>query len=133
MKTLLRYFLINFVALWSTSEIIKGLSYTGGIQTLLLGALVFSLINLLLVPLLKILLLPLNLLTLGFFAWTTNVVALYILTAFVPQFIIRSYFFPGFEYNGLIIPAYELSSIWVAIIASFLISLFTHFMHWLMR
>lgn len=133
MKTLLRYFLINLVALWATTEIIKGLIYTGGIQTLFIGAAGFSVINLLLVPLLRILLLPLNILTLGFFAWVTNVLALYALTALVPQFIIASFYFPGFEYNGFIFPGVELSSIWVAIISSLLVGVFTHFLHWLMN
>lgn len=89
------------------------------------------LINLILVPLLKVLLLPLNLLTLGFFAWITNVLALYALTTAVSDFKLIPYTFPGFNYNGLNIPSYELSPFLVAVVASFLIGIITHFLQWL--
>lgn len=131
MKTLLRYFLINLTSLWVTTKIIPGLTYTGGIKSLFLGAAAFMLINIILVPLVKILLLPINLLTLGLFAWITNVLALYALTTVVSDFQLTSYSFAGFYYNGLMIPPAELSPFWVAIVASFLIGLITHFFQWL--
>lgn len=131
MKTALRYFLINLVALWITTIIIPGLIYTGGIKSLLLGGVVFMLINLILVPLLKILLLPLNLLTLGFFAWLTNVLALYALTTIASDFHLIPYTFTGFNYSGITIPEYQLSSFMVAIVASFSIGIITNFLQWL--
>ena len=133
MKALLRYFLINLVSLWITTEIIRGLTYTGGFRTLLIGAVVFTVINFLLVPLLKVLFLPLNLLTLGIFAWLTNVVALYALTNFLPQIRLMPYYFPGYDFSGFSIPAAELSTLWVAVAASFSIGLLTHFLHWLVH
>jgi putative membrane protein len=133
MKTLLRYFLINLVALWATTQVMTGLSYTGGVKTLLIGVIVFTAINFVLVPLLKVLLLPLNLLTLGFFAWLTNVLALYALTNFVPQFRLTPYSFAGVNSGGFIIPAVDLSTLWVAIIASLLIGAITHFLQWLVH
>ena len=134
MKSLVRYFLINLVSLWATSEILKGgLTYIGGFQTLLLAALVFAGINFILIPLLKILLLPLNLLTLGFFAWITNVIALYVLTTVVPQIRLTGFYFTGIEYNGFTVPSIELTTFWVAVVASLLIGLLTHFLHWLMN
>lgn len=96
-----------------------------------LGAVVFMLINLILVPLLKVLLLPLNLLTLGFFAWITNVLALFALTSVFSDFRLLPYTFAGFSGSGLTIPFYELSPFLVAIIASFLIGIMTHFLQWL--
>lgn len=131
MKTLLRYFLINLTALLVTTRLIPGLTYTGGLRTLLLGGLIFSIINFLLVPLLRILFLPLNLLTLGLFAWLTNVLALYALTTVVSGFQLLPYFFHGFEYNGFSLPAMELTTFWVAVLASFLIGIITHFLQWL--
>lgn len=131
MKTVLRYFLINFVSLWMTTRIITGLTYTGGVKSLILGGLAFMAINLILVPLLKILLLPLNLLTLGLFAWISNVLALYALTTVISDFQLVPYTFAGFNFNGFIIPSYELSPFLVAVAASFLIGLITHFLQWL--
>lgn len=133
MRTLLRYFLINTVALYLTTETIKGLSYSGGLQALLIGGLAFTAINLILIPLLRILLLPLNLLTVGFFAWITNVLALYALTTIVPQFRLAPYNFPGWESNGFTIPAANLSALWVAMISSLMIGLIAHLLHWLMH
>lgn len=133
MKTILRYFLINLVSLWIVTELIPGVSYTGGFSILARGALIFMIINFLLVPILKILLLPLNLLTLGLFSWLTNVLALYALTTLMPKFKLLPYQFPGFEYQGFIIPSVELSVLWVAIIASLIIGVITHFLHWLIH
>lgn len=131
MKTVLRYFLINLVSLFITTKLITGLTYTGGVKSLLIGALAFMLINLLLVPLLKILFLPLNLLTLGLFAWLTNVLALYALTTVVSDFALIPYNFPGLTYGGVTIPAMPLTTFWVAVLASFSIGVITHFLEWL--
>jgi putative membrane protein len=132
-KTILRYFLINLVSLWVTTELIKGLSYNGGAVSLIIGAITFAAINIIIVPLLKILLLPLNLLTLGIFAWITNVLALYALTSLVPQFSLSPFIIESQNLNGLITPNIELSTLWVAILASLLIGLITHFLQWLMH
>lgn len=133
MKSLLRYFLINLVSLWATSEVIKGLYYEGGFRSLLIAAAAFTAINLILIPLLKILLLPLNLLTLGVFAWLTNVLALYALTQVVPEIHLMPYYFPGVKYGGFSIPAVDLTTFWVAVVASLMIGLITHFLNWLVH
>ncbi|MCL4365826.1 phage holin family protein [Patescibacteria group bacterium] len=131
MKTLLRYFLINLVSLWATTRIIPGLTYTGGIKSLLIGAIAFMLINFLLVPLLRILFLPLNLLTLGLFAWITNVLAYQRGNYELSDFALIPYTFSGLNYNGFEIPTFELSAFLVAIAASFLIGFITHLLQWL--
>lgn len=131
MKKLLRYFIINLVSLWITTKIITGLSYTGGLRSLILGGIAFMLINFILVPILKILFLPLNLLTLGLFAWITNVLAIYALTTAVSDFQLSPYTFAGVNFSGLIIPSYDLSPLMVAVAASLLIGFITHFLQWL--
>src|SRR5436190_1050605 len=118
MKHLLRSYLINLVALYATTSILPGLSYSGGVQTLLLGAGALMLINLAVIPLLKIMFLPLNLLTLGFFTWIVNVVGLYFLTAILPQFKLMPYAFSGANLGGIILPAMDLNVLQVAILAS---------------
>lgn len=133
MKTLLRYLLINITSLWITTKIIPGLTYTGGFKTLLIGGLAFAVINFFLVPLLKILLLPLNLFTLGFFAWLTNVLALYALTTVVSGFHLVPYKFPGLIYSGFTIPPTDLPAFWVAVLASLSIGLITHILQWLVH
>ncbi len=133
MKTLFRHFFINLISLYITTQYIKGLSYTGGVKSLFVGAVVFMLINFLLVPLLKILFLPLNLLTVGLFAWLINVIALYALTSIVSDFVLAPYSFPPAHILGITLPGIDLSAFWVAVLASLLIGLITHFLQWLMH
>lgn len=133
MKTLLRYFLINLVSLYTTTRILPGLTYSGGFKSLALGALAFMLINFIMVPLLKILFLPLNLLTVGLFSWLINVLALYALTTVVSDFSLLPYSFPGLYVNGFNIPAVDLSPFLVAVAASFVIGLITNFLQWLVH
>lgn len=125
--------MINLGALLTVSKILPGLQLSGGLRGLFIGSLALMVANILLVPLIKILLLPLNLLTLGIFAWLSNVLALYALANVVPSIKLLPYFFPGTSLNGFIIPAVNLSTFEVAIISSFLISLIAHFLHWLSR
>lgn len=131
MKTLLRYFLINLSSLYATTRLLPGLTYTGGVKSLIIGAIVFMLINWILVPFLKILFLPLNLLTVGLFAWLINVMALYALTTVVSDFQLLPYTFQGLYIGGFNIPAMDLSPFLVAIAASFIIGVITHFLQWL--
>ena len=133
MKTLLRYFLINLVSLYVTTRLVPGLTYTGGIKSLLLGAGVFMLINFILVPLLKILFLPLNLLTVGLFAWLINVLALYALTTVFSDFQLVPYYFPGTVISGVVIPSMDLTPFLVAVVASLIIGVITHFLQWLVH
>ena len=132
MKTILRYFLINLTALVIATQLIPGLTYTGGLKSLMIGAAAFMLINWILVPLLKILFLPLNLLTVGLFSWLVNVLALYALTT-VSSFALIPYRFPGLSISGVAIPAMDLTTFWIAVIASVLIGVITHFLQWLVH
>lgn len=131
MKKYLRLFLVNFASLWLVASILAGVSYQGGYQTLAVTALVLTVINFVVKPLIKILLLPINLITLGAFRWLINVTSLYLVTIIVPQFKVNAFFFPGFEFQGFIIPSINLNIFWAFFLASFLISLTTTFLLWL--
>lgn len=133
MKSLLRHYLINLTALWATTQIIPALVIEGGIRGLLIGSLAFMAANIFLVPLLKILLLPLNLLTLGLFAWLSNVLVLYFLVTVLPYLKLLPYNFSGANFNGFIIPPYDLSIFQAAIVVSFLIGLIIHSLSWLSK
>lgn len=133
MKSLLRNFLINMAALSLTARLIPGFTYNGGIRALLIGSVIFMVINLAVVPLLKVLFLPLNLLTLGIFAWIVNVLAVYFLTVVFPQFQLLPFTFSGLNLSGIIIPSIDLTVLHVAILSSFLIGLVAHFLNWLVK
>lgn len=133
MKALLRNFLINLGALWATTQFLPALEITGGLKGLVIGSAGFMLANILLVPLMKILLLPLNLLTLGLFAWLSNVLALYFMVAMIPTFKILPFTFPGASLNGFIVPQMDLAQFEVAMVASFMIGAIIHVVHWLIK
>lgn len=132
-KKHLRSFVFNLAALWLASQILEGVSFQEGWQGLALAAVALTLVNLLVKPLIKLLLLPINLLTLGGFRWLVNVIALYLVTLLVPQFQISAFLFPGFSYQGFVVPAIHLGTFWVYVLVSFFLSLVTSFLIWLMK
>src|SRR5437773_12523666 len=64
--------LVNAAALWVATQIVPGVSFSGGPMPLLGVALVFGLVNALIRPVAKILTFPLIILTLGIFALVIN-------------------------------------------------------------
>jgi uncharacterized membrane protein YvlD (DUF360 family) len=132
-KAIIRNFLINLGALWVTSQMIPSLVINGGVKELFIGSLAFMAVNLLLVPVLKVLLLPLNLLTLGLFAWLSNVLALYFLVTALPYFKLLPYQFPGATLAGISLAAVDLSTFQLAIVVSFIIGFIIQFTNWIIK
>lgn len=133
MKSLFRQLLVNMAALWTTAQVLPGLSLNGGIKALVIGGAVFMMINIVIVPLLKVMFLPLNLLTFGFFTWVINVLALYFLTNIVSEIKLIPYMFPGINLGLVVIPVVDLNTLQVAIVASFLIGLISNVVKWLLK
>lgn len=133
MKRLIRSVLINYGAIWATTQIIPAVVISGGVRGWIIAVLSFMVASLLLTPLIKILLLPLNLLTLGLFSWLGNVLVLYFLVNVIPSFKILPYTFEGLYIDGFVIPTIDLTTFQVVIIVSFIIGLITHFINWLIK
>lgn len=131
MKSLLRHFLFSLIALYLSFYLIKGVTYSGGLKTLLSAAVIFTLINLFVKPIVNLFMLPLNFLSLGLLSWLINVLMLYLLTLVLPTVKISSWQFPGFSGYGFIIPALNFSIFSTYILVSFLISLVIYFLTWL--
>jgi putative membrane protein len=64
--------LVNVAALWVATNIVPGVTYSGGLVPFLCVALVFGVINATLRPLTKVLTFPLIIITLGVFALVVN-------------------------------------------------------------
>lgn len=133
MKKLLRKYLFSLGALWISSQILPALVIQGELKGLALAALAFMIADIILIPLLKVLFLPLNLLTLGIFAWITNVLALYFLVSVLPELELLPYYFPGIDLAGFVIPPIEMPTFMVAVVASFLIGGIIHILNWLTK
>ena len=85
MFLLLRW-LLNAVALWLTTQIIPGLTFTQpGIGPILIAALVLGLVNAVVRPVMVLLTLPLTIVTLGLFLLIVNALALSLVIAVTPM------------------------------------------------
>lgn len=128
MKTILRTFVENAIALWIAMSIVSTLDIKNGADGFIIATVALSLLNMIAKPILKIILLPLNFITFGLFSWATNVVVLYLLIRFVPFITLSPWKFPAFSYHGLSVASikfndwqtYIATSLIIAIIGNFL-------------
>jgi len=82
--------LINIVALWFTSWIIKGIDVSG-IVPLFVASLVLGILNAILRPVVLFLTLPINFLTLGLFTFVVNALMLWITSQVVSGFYVSGF------------------------------------------
>ncbi len=87
---LLRW-LINLLGLWAASHVLSGVDYGKNFGVLIVGALIFSIVNAVIRPLIIILALPAILLTLGLFTFIVNGFMLYLVTLIYPALSITSF------------------------------------------
>lgn len=133
MKRILRHFVIDSVSIFLVSSIASGLIFQKGIETLLLTGLGLTIASLIAKPVINILLLPVNLITFGLFRWVAAVAVLYIVTLVVPGFKIIGFNFGGYTSLWFDIPAVVFSGYIAYIAFSFLHSLISSFIYWLIK
>lgn len=133
MKRILRHFVIDTVSIYLVSSIASGLIFKNGIETLLLTGLGLTVASLIAKPVINILLLPVNLITFGLFRWVAAVVVLYLVTLVVPGFSVGSFFFPGYSNVWFDIPSLSLVGVLALVAFSFLHSLISSFIYWLIK
>ena len=90
MHTVLRY-LGTVAAVMLTVYLVPGITITGGWETILLVALVWSVIVMVIKPVLQILTLPITIITLGLFSFVLNALLFWAMTLLVPGFEISSF------------------------------------------
>lgn len=133
MKTIIRTLIINTTAIAVSAYVIPGISYNDNPTTLIVTSLALTLVNLLVKPIIKLLMLPLNLLTLGLLAWLVDMLMLYIVTLIVPGFQIEAFKFSGVSFAGIIIPEIYFNRFFSFFASSFLLSLTSSFLHWVIK
>ncbi len=132
MKRIIRIFVVEFIVLYLVSRITTGLSFQNGLTGLAITAGGLAVAALLIRPLINLLLLPLNLLTFGLFRWLANAITLFLVDLILPQFSVGSFFLKGFHSELVVIPDIGLPAGPLSYFAfSFLISLITTFIYWL--
>lgn len=133
MKRILRHFVIDSVSIFLVSSIASGMIFQKGIETLLLTGLGLTLVSLIAKPVINILLLPVNLITFGLFRWVASVAVLYIVTLVVPGFMITNFYFGGYSSVWFDLPTLALAGFLSFLAFSFLHSLFSSFIYWLIK
>ena len=90
MHTVLRY-LGTVAAVFLTVNLVPGISVVGGWVTILLIALVWSVIMMVVKPVLTILTLPITIITLGLFSFILNALLFWAMTLIVPGFVVAGF------------------------------------------
>ncbi len=133
MRRAIKYFIISSVALYLVSLAVSGLFFENGLKTIVLAGIVLSVTSLIIKPVINILILPFNLITFGFFRWVGYAVALYVVTLIVPGFKIMDLNFVGYNSYWFTIPAFSLHGIIALIVFSFIISIVSSFLDWVLK
>ena len=90
MHSVLKY-LGTVVAVYLTVNLIPGISHTGGWVTILLIALVWSVIVVVIRPVLRVLTLPITIITFGLFSLVLNAFLFYAMAWIVPGFVVAGF------------------------------------------
>ena len=132
-RHLIKYFLVNCVALYLISLTITGMVFVNGTTTMVLTGVALSLASFIIKPVINLLLLPLNLITFGLFRWVSYAITLYLVTLIVPGFKIVEFIFKGYSSSLLSIPAISLTGLVALILFSFVISFVSSGLEWLLK
>ena len=108
MHTILKY-LGTVAAIMLTVYIVPGVVITGGWTSILLAALVWSVISMVIKPVLTILTLPITLITFGLFYFVLNALLFWAMT--------------------LIVPGFSVAGFWAALLGALVLSILSWFIH----
>lgn len=133
MKTILRAVFLNIATLFIVSHFYQGLSIKSDIKTFVSAAVVWWLLNKIIKPIIKLLLLPINLITLGLFSWAVNAITIFLLQMVIKDVAITAYTFPGFVYQGFIVPTILFNLLFSYIITSFILYITHAILVWMMK
>lgn len=133
MKTVIRHFVIDTYCLFLVSKAADGIHLGNGIYTLIAAGIAITVVSLIARPVINVLLLPINLVTFGLFRWVASSIVLYLTSLLVPSFKIMYFHFAGLSSKWIDIPKLDFSGILAYIGFSFLLSLISSFIYWLIK
>ncbi len=133
MKHLVRHFVFDTYSLWVVSQIAEGMVFQRGLYSLFVTGAALMAVSLLAKPVINVLLLPINLITYGLFRWVSSAVVLYIVTLIVKDFKITAFIFEGFSNKWFDIPALHFEGFLAFVGFSFILSIISSFIYWLIK
>ncbi len=128
-----KFFLVNTVSLYLINLVVSGLEFSEGLKTIVLTGIALAVAALVIKPIINLLLLPINLITFGLFRWVSYAVMFYIVALVVPGFKIAGFLFAGLSSSWITIPQISLQGAVAVIAFSFLISLTSSLIEWLIK
>lgn len=105
--------LANALAIYLAVYLVPGVTLAGGWKTLLIAGLVLSLINALITPVLRLISLPFIIITFGLFSLVINILAVWLLTKFIPQI--------------------SISGVWAFVLTTFIVGVINWIVSWLTK
>lgn len=133
MRRILKHYIIDTTSLYIISQIISGMVFEKGIETLLITGAVLTAVTLIAKPIINILLLPLNLVTFGLFKWLAFAISLYLVTLTAPGFKLTSFVFAGYDSYWFSLPAISLTGLLAFVAFSFLLSFISSLIYWIFK
>ncbi len=110
---IIKSIIITLLSIFLLASLLPSITYNSW-ATLIIASIVLTFLQKIVRPVLKILFLPINIITLGLFSWTINVLILWLAMLIVP----------GFHISSLIIGTFHLGNILSLLLVSFALSLF---------
>lgn len=133
MKRIFKHFVINTFVLYLVSLFVEGLHFENGISTVIMAGIGLTIAGYVAKPVINLLLLPINLVTFNLFRWISSAIALYLVTLVVRGFKISNFVYGGFSNQWFSIPSLDVGGALAIIAFSFLISILSSFIYWLMK
>ena len=133
MKRILRHYVIDTICLYAISKMAGGMEFGNGISTLLLAGIAVTAVSIIGKPIINLLLLPINLITFGLFRWVASSFIIFLATLIVPAFKVLGFYFTGFSTKWFDLPSINLTGLAAYIGFSFLLSLLTSIIYWLIK
>lgn len=131
MKSVLRNILTYSFSLYLTQLIFSGLVLHGGFRTLFIGGILLAIGFKILKPIFSIITLPFNMLSLGLFSVVIIAFILFLITLVFPSLEVRAFNFNGFEFWGVEIHSFYVTTLLSYVFISVTIYLITKAINWL--
>lgn len=133
MKKIIRHYAVNTFSLWATSQVASGIVFGQGTKTLLITGAGLMVASLFAKPVINLLLLPLNLISFGLFRWVSSAIMLYLVTLVIKEFKIMEFSYPGLVSRWIDIPAFSVEGTLAIVAFSFILSILTSIIYWIIK
>lgn len=128
MKYFIRTWMFHMVAIWIIKELIPAFVVNGSWVNILIAGGILAALMVFVRPIIKILFIPINFLTLGLISWIVNVFVIYLLTLIAPNVSVVAWAYPGWTWQGFIIPATTIPYVGTLIIVTLALTFVTRFL-----